>query len=81
MDIFRTIMMTVTKMKTEILLMILFLLKNWYGRILTMILSYQTYQITTVVHMVWRKVWRRYFRLLLNTLCLPVVCRWDNSAG
>ena len=51
------------------------------GRILTMILSYQKYQITTVVHMVLRKVWRSSIKLFLNELCLPVVCIWNTSAG
>ena len=56
-------------------------LKTLCGRILTMILSYQKYQITTVVHMVLRKVWRSSIKLFLNELCLPVVCIWNTSAG
>ena len=38
LDIFRKIMMSSTKTKTEIMEIIIFLLKTWYGRVLTMIL-------------------------------------------
>ena len=66
MEIVRKITMTVTKTRNEMLVVILFLLTNWCGRILTTTLSYQTYQITTVVHMVLRKTRRISFKMFLN---------------
>ena len=66
LDIFRTLMMKVTKTNTEILVVLICLLITWCGKILTIILSYQTYHITTLVRVVLRKLWRIYFKLLLN---------------
>ena len=62
LDIVITIMMKVTKKKMEILVIVIFLLTTWCGGIYKMILSYETYQIITVVQMGWRKVWRIYLK-------------------
>ena len=51
LDIVITIMMKVTKKKMEILVIVIFLLTTWCGGIYKMILSYETYQIITVVQM------------------------------
>ena len=80
LEIVRAIMITTTNKSMEIMVMILFLLTTWCERILTTIFSYQTYQITTMVNIIWSEVCRSSFRLILNSLCLPVVCRWNNSA-
>ena len=42
LEIVRTIMITVMKMNTEMLVMILFFFLIWCGKILTIIFSYQT---------------------------------------
>ena len=78
--IIRTIIIIVTMMKMEMLVMIIYLFKTWCGRIFTMILSYQTYQINTVVHMVLSRVWRSSFKLFLNELFLSVLYLWNASA-
>ena len=79
LETFKTIMIKVTKTKMEMLVMVLFMFTTCCGRILKIIFSYQTYQITTVVHIVLRKAWRSSFKLLLNELFLPVVCSCNTS--